>query len=251
MLSQFSRTELLLGKDSTEVLRGCRVAIFGVGGVGGYVAEALARSGVGSLDLIDKDTVSLTNLNRQIIATHVTLGLPKVNVMKERILAINPEAIVSTYQMFFLPETQAQFDFTQYAYVVDAVDTVTAKIALVLAAQAAGVPVISCMGAGNKMDPTQFKVADIYETKICPLARVMRRALKLRGVKKLKVVFSTEEALMPALEEQTELLTERARGHSLPGSSPFTPAVAGLIIAAEVVKDLTGWKHPGVTLKRT
>ena len=190
MVNQFSRTELLLGKEAIKKLAASRVAVFGVGGVGGYVAEALARSGVGTIDLIDSDQVSLTNLNRQIIALHSTVGRYKTEVMKERILDINPDAAVHTHNCFFLPETKNEFDFSEYSYVVDAVDTVTAKIELVMEAQKAGTPIISSMGAGNKLDPTAFEVADIYKTSVCPLAKVMRRELKKRGVKKLKVVYS-------------------------------------------------------------
>ena len=190
--SRFSRTELLLGRDSIQRLSEKRVAVFGIGGVGGYVTEALARSGVGALDLIDKDTVSISNINRQIIALTSTVGKYKTEVMKERILDINPDLQVKTYNMFYLPETAEQFDFTQYDYVVDAIDTVTGKIALVLHAQRDNVPIISSMGAGNKMDASQFEVADIYKTSVCPLAKVMRRELKRRGVKHLKVVYSKE-----------------------------------------------------------
>ena len=197
MLNQFSRTALLVGQGAIEKLQACRVAIFGIGGVGGYVAEALARSGVGCFDLIDNDTVALTNLNRQIIATHDTIGQPKVQVMAERIHAINPEAVVHVHQCFFLPENAHEFDFAQYDYVVDAVDTVAAKIAIIMAAKAANVPVISSMGAGNKMDPGKFQVADIFKTSVDPLARVMRQEMKKRGVKKLKVVYSTELPLTP------------------------------------------------------
>ena len=198
MLDQFARTELLLGKDAVEHLSHCRVAVFGIGGVGGYVCEALARSGVGSLDLIDNDKVCLSNINRQIIATMKTVGEYKTQVMKNRILDINPEAVVNTYECFFLPETAADFPFDQYDYVVDAIDTVTAKIELVMQCRKAGVPIISSMGAGNKLDPTQFRVADIYKTKMDPLAKVMRRELKKRGVTKLKVVYSEEEPICPA-----------------------------------------------------
>ena len=197
MLNQFSRTALLVGQGAIEKLQASRVAIFGIGGVGGYVAEALARSGVGCFDLIDNDTVALTNLNRQIIATHDTIGQPKVQVMAERIHAINPEAVVHVHQCFFLPENAHEFDFAQYDYVVDAVDTVAAKIAIIMAAKAANVPVISSMGAGNKMDPGKFQVADIFKTSVDPLARVMRQEMKKRGVKKLKVVYSTELPLTP------------------------------------------------------
>ncbi|MCC8105793.1 MAG: tRNA threonylcarbamoyladenosine dehydratase [Clostridiales bacterium] len=240
MPDQFSRTELLLGKDSMEKLFRARVAVFGIGGVGGYTVEALARSGIGTLDLIDNDTVSLTNLNRQIYALHNTIGKYKVDVAKERIGQINPEAKVNTYKTFYMPQTAEQFDFTQYDYVVDAIDTVTGKIALVEQAQAAGTPIISCMGAGNKMDASALEVADIYETSICPLARVMRRELKKRGIKKLKVVYSKE----PAMEPLKDMEMERSEGtfppqrRQVPGSNAFVPAVAGLIIAGEVVRDL-------------
>ena len=259
METQFSRTELLLGKENMEKLAAARVCIFGIGGVGGYVAEALARSGVGHLELVDNDVVALSNLNRQIIATHKTLGQFKVDVMKERILSINPDAEVVTHKCFYLPETQAQFDFTKYDYVVDAIDTVAGKISLVLQAEACGTSIISSMGAGNKLDPTAFRVADIYETSVCPLAKVMRKELKKRGVKKLKVVYSKE---LPAViqneegeagldlsqcynrdngaclsENETEKLSASSR-RSIPGSVAFVPSVAGLIIAGEVVKGL-------------
>lgn len=235
MLDQFARTELLLGKDAVEHLSHCRVAVFGIGGVGGYVCEALARSGVGSLDLIDNDKVCLSNINRQIIATMKTVGEYKTQVMKNRILDINPEAVVNTYECFFLPETAADFPFDQYDYVVDAIDTVTAKIELVMQCRKAGVPIISSMGAGNKLDPTQFRVADIYKTKMDPLAKVMRRELKKRGVTKLKVVYSEEEPICPAESEP-----QPNGRRSTPGSTAFVPSVAGLIIAGEVIKDLTG-----------
>lgn len=235
MSEQFSRTQRLLGKEAMEKLANARVAVFGVGGVGGYVVEALARSGVGTIDIIDSDEVCLSNLNRQIIATHKSIGRLKVDVMKERILDINPDAIVNTYPCFFLPENKDEFDFTQYSYVVDAVDTVTAKIALVMEAQAAGVPIISSMGAGNKLDPTAFEVADIYKTSVCPLAKVMRRELKKRNVKHLKVVYSKEEPLTP-IEDGEE--TNHTGRRSIPGSTAFVPSVAGLIIAGEVIKDL-------------
>ncbi len=233
MIDQFSRTRLLVGEEGIDKLSKARVAVFGVGGVGGYVVEALARSGVGAFDLIDNDTVCVTNINRQIIATHDTVGRYKVDVMKERIHSINPDAIVNVYKCFYLPETAEQFDFTQYSYVVDAVDTVTAKLDIVLRAQECGVPVMSSMGAGNKMDPTRFQVADIYKTSVCPLAKVMRRELKKRGVKKLKVVYSTEESITPSVSE------EDTNKRSVPGSIAFVPSVAGLIIAGEVIKDLT------------
>ena len=235
MENQFSRTERLLGKENMEKLAVARVCIFGIGGVGGYVAEALARSGVGHLELVDNDVICLSNLNRQIIATHETLGQYKVDVMKERILSINPTAEVTVYKCFYLPETRAQFDFTNYDYVVDAIDTVAGKIALVLQAEESGTPVISSMGAGNKLDPAAFQVADIYQTSVCPLAKVMRRELKRRGVKKLKVVYSKEQPVAVQNDEESLLSSPR---RSIPGSIAFVPSVAGLIIAGEVVKDL-------------
>ncbi|MBR5565135.1 MAG: tRNA threonylcarbamoyladenosine dehydratase [Roseburia sp.] len=224
MEEQFSRTEGLLGEEAVKHLHNCRVAVFGVGGVGGFTVEALARSGVGIIDIIDKDTVCESNLNRQIIALHSTIGQDKVDVLKQRIFDINPNAIVYAHKCFFLPETRNQFDFSQYDYVVDAVDTVTAKIELVMACKEAGVPIISSMGAGNKLNPTAFEVADIYKTSVCPLARVMRRELKKRDIKKLKVVYSKEE---PVVRRE------------IPASIAFVPSVAGLIIAGEVIKDLT------------
>lgn len=229
---RFSRTEMLLGRESMERLRNARVAVFGVGGVGGYVVEALARSGVGAFDLIDKDRVSRSNLNRQIIATENTIGRQKVDVMRERILSINPDAKVQVYPCFYLPEKADDFDFSSYSYVVDAIDTVTAKIDIVVQAQKAGVPVISCMGAGNKLDPSRFEIADIYETSVCPLARVMRRELKKRGVKKLKVVYSKEEAIKT--------------GARTPGSIACLPSVAGLMAASEVIQDLIGKNQKNV-----
>lgn len=250
MEDQFARTRILLGDKAVDRLAQARVAIFGIGGVGGYVCEALARSGVGALDLIDSDKVSLTNINRQIIATHDTLGRYKTEVMRERILSVNPQADVRTYQCFFLPETAEQFSFAQYDYVVDAVDTVTAKIALVLKAEAEKVPIISSMGAGNKLDAGAFQVADIYETKICPLAKVMRRELRKRQVEHLKVVYSQEEPVrlvgdrmdgqegtIPAKNQNDGTLREEKR-RAIPGSVAFVPSVAGLMIAGEVVKDL-------------
>lgn len=243
MSEQFSRTELLLGEERLQRLHNARVAVFGVGGVGGYVVEALARSGIGALDLIDNDTVALSNLNRQIIATHSTVGRSKVEVARERVLDINPDLQVTIHQTFYLPETADQFDFSQYDYVVDAIDTVTGKIGLILQAKEAGVPVISSMGAGNKMNPAEFEVADIYQTSVCPLAKVMRRELKKRGIEKLKVVYSREKALEPLKEgpqEQTDGDTVRRK--QTPGSMAFVPSVAGLIIASEVVKDLIGWQ---------
>lgn len=225
MENQFERTELLLGADAMKKLAESRVAVFGIGGVGGYVTEALARSGVGAFDLIDSDRVDRTNLNRQIIALHSTVGRYKTEVMRDRILDINPDASVTVHNIFYLPETSDRFDFTSYDYIVDAVDTVTAKLRIVMDAKKAGVPIISSMGAGNKLDPTKFEVADIYRTSVCPLAKVMRHELKKRGVDHLKVVYSTEPPV-------TKLRT--------PGSVAFVPSVAGLIIASEVVKDLAG-----------
>ncbi len=234
MDEKFIRTGLLLGEEGLNRLARAKVAVFGIGGVGGHAAEALARSGVGKLELIDKDRVSLSNINRQIIATTRTVGQYKTMVMKERILEINPQAEVTVRNCFFLPETAQDFDFTVYDYVVDAVDTVTAKIELAMQAQQAGVPMISSMGAGNKLDPTQFEVADIFQTSVCPLARVMRRELKKRGVKKLKTVYSKEEPRRLLAELPMEA------GKAVPGSVAFVPSVAGLIIAGEVIKDLWG-----------
>ena len=232
MNGQFARTEALLGAEAVEKLHRARVAVFGVGGVGGYVVEALARSGVGALDLIDNDQVAPSNLNRQIIALHSTLGQDKVDAARARVLDINPDCRVTVYKTFYLPETARLFDFTQYDYVVDAIDTVTGKIALVLCAQQAGVPIISSMGAGNKLHPELFEVADIYKTSVCPLARVMRAELKKRGVKRLKVVYSKEPPMRPAPSD------EQTNRRTVPGSTAFTPSVAGLIIAAEVVRGL-------------
>lgn len=229
MTDQFERTRLLIGEEGIDKLKNARVAIFGVGGVGGFVVEALARCGIQSFDLIDNDTVSISNLNRQIIAIRDTIGRLKVEVMKERILSINPQAKVQTHPCFYLPETASEFDFSQYSYVVDAVDTVTAKIDIIMKAQSADVPVISSMGAGNKMDPTKFEVTDIYKTNVCPLARVMRRELKKRGVKELKVVYSTEKAIKT--------------GADVPGSIAFVPSVAGMIVAGEVVRDIIGYER--------
>lgn len=248
MLTQFSRTELLLGKEAMDKLSRSRVAVFGIGGVGGYVCEALVRSGVGHFDLVDDDKVCLTNLNRQIIATRKTVGQYKVDVMKERILDINPDAEVRTHQCFFLPENADEFPFEEYNYIVDAVDTVTAKIELVMKAQEKNVPIISSMGAGNKLDGSMFRVADIYKTKVCPLAKVMRRELKKRGVKKLKVVYSEEIPTRPvedmAISCRINCICPPGAKHKcterrdIPGSTAFVPSVAGLIIAGEVVKDL-------------
>lgn len=248
MLNQFSRTELLFGREAMDKLQNSRVAVFGIGGVGGYVCEALVRSGVYHFDLIDDDQVCLTNLNRQIIATRKTVGQYKVDVMRERILEINPDADVSVHKCFFLPENADDFSFEEYDYVVDAVDTVTAKIELVMKAQEKGVPIISSMGAGNKLDPSAFKVADIYKTRVDPLARVMRREMKKRGVKKLKVVYSEEDPKRPiedmAVSCRNNCICPPGAQHKcterrdIPGSTAFVPSVAGLIIAGEVIKDL-------------
>jgi tRNA A37 threonylcarbamoyladenosine dehydratase len=248
MLNQFSRTQLLLGEENMNRLSEAKVAIFGIGGVGGYVAEALARSGVGSFVLVDDDKVCLTNINRQIIATRKTVGQYKVDVMKERILDINPKAEVEVRKCFYLPENAHEFDFSTYSYVVDAVDTVTAKIEIIMRAQAAGIPVMSSMGAGNKLDPTKFQVADIYKTSMCPLARVMRQELKKRRVKRLKVVYSTEKPTRPiedmSISCRTNCICPPDAAHKcterrdIPGSIAFVPSVAGLILAGEVIKDL-------------
>lgn len=250
MLDQFSRTELLLGKEAMEKLASARVAIFGIGGVGGYAAEGLVRSGIGTLDLIDDDKVCLTNLNRQIIATRKTVGKYKVDVMQERIFEINPNAAVTTYKTFYTPETSGEFDFTRYDYIVDAIDTVTGKIEMIVRADQANTPIISSMGAGNKLNPTAFEVTDIYKTSVCPLARVMRRELKARGIRKLKVVYSKEPAMTPIESGENSCSghcvcppgTARTctKRRQIPGSMAFVPSVAGLIIAGEIVKDLTG-----------
>ena len=236
MQSQFSRTEILLGSAAMERLQKARVAVFGIGGVGGYAVEALARSGIGTLDLFDHDTVSLTNLNRQILATHDTIGLPKVEAAKARVLSINPHAIVNAYAVFYTPDTADQFDFSSYDYIIDAIDTVTGKLCIIQNAMAAGVPVISCMGTGNKLDASALQVADISKTTICPLARIMRKELRKRGINHLKVVFSTEEALTPVgAEEEAAALGKR----TIPGSTAFVPGAAGLMLAGEVIRDLT------------
>ena len=233
MITQFSREELMFGKDAVEKLKNSRVAIFGIGGVGGYVAESLARGGVGKIDLIDNDTVSITNLNRQIFALHSTIGKLKTHVARDRIKDINPDCDIQTYEIFYLPENSAQFDLGKYDYIIDAIDTVSGKIELAVNAQKANVPIISSMGTGNKVDPTQFEVCDIYKTSICPLARVMRRELKQRGIKKLKTVYSKEIPLTPK-ESSDEISSKR----QIPASNSFVPPVAGLIIAGEVIKDL-------------
>ncbi len=249
MLNQFSRTQLLLGQPAMKTLAESRVAVFGVGGVGGYVCEALVRSGVGAFDLIDDDKVCLTNLNRQIIATRKTVGKYKTDVMKDRMLEINPDVKVTVHKCFFLPENANEFPFEEYDYIVDAVDTVTAKIELVMKAKEVGVPIISSMGAGNKLDASAFRVADIYKTKMCPLAKVMRRELKKRGVKKLKVVYSEEKPTRPledmSISCRTHCICPPGAKHKcterrdIPGSVAFVPSVAGMIIAGEIVKDLT------------
>lgn len=249
MLNQFSRTQLLLGEEAMDRLKRSRVAVFGVGGVGGYVCEALVRSGVGAFDLIDDDKVCLTNLNRQIIATRKTVGQYKVDVMKNRMLEINPDVDVRLYKCFFLPENAADFPFEEYDYIVDAVDTVTAKIELIMRAKASNVPIISAMGAGNKLDPGRFKIADIYDTSVCPLARVMRRELKKRNVRSLKVVYSDEQPIRPiedmSISCRTHCICPPGAEHKcterrdIPGSTAFVPAVAGLMIAGEIVKDLS------------
>ncbi len=231
MTEQFARTELLLGKEAMDRLQKSHVAVFGIGGVGGYVVEALARSGVGGLDLIDHDKVSLTNINRQIIATLDTVGKDKVDVMKERILSINPDAAVNVSKCFYLPETADLFDLRKYSYVVDAVDTVTAKIELIMRAGKAGVPIISCMGTGNKLEPARLEIADIYQTSVCPLAKVMRRELRKRNVEKLKVLYSKEEPVKNYLSVQ---------GRAVPGSVSFVPPAAGLMIASEVIREIVG-----------
>ena len=232
---QFLRTQMLLGTEALARLQKARVAVFGIGGVGGYTVEALARSGVGQLDLIDSDTVRVSNINRQILATHSTVGLPKVEAAKRRILDINPDCAVRTYRMFYLPETADQFDFSQYDYIVDAIDTVTGKLQLVERAVAAGTPIICCMGTGNKLDASAFEVSDISKTSMCPLARIMRKELSKRGIRHLKVVYSREEALTPSgWEEEAAALGKR----QIPGSVAFVPGTAGLILAGEVIRDI-------------
>ena len=250
MLNQFSRTQLLLGAEAMQKLAASRVAVFGIGGVGGYTVEALVRSGIGALDLIDDDKICLTNINRQIFATRSTVGKYKVDVAAERIADINPNCKVTTYKTFFMPDTEHEFDFTQYDYVVDAIDTVTGKLALVKKAKAAKVPIISSMGAGNKLDPTAFEVTDIYKTSVCPLAKTMRRELRKLGIDSLKVVYSKEEPIRPEQETETSCRhncicppgTERkcTVRRDIPGSNAFVPPAVGLIIAGEVIKDLIG-----------
>lgn len=239
MGNKFDRTKRLLGADAMKKLKNSHVAVFGIGGVGGHAADALVRSGIGQITIVDSDEVAESNINRQLIATTKTVGRKKVEVMKEHLLEINPEVIVHEYDCFFLPETKAQFDFSGYDYVIDAVDTVTAKLALVEACKEAGVPIVSSMGAGNKLDPTAFEVTDIYKTSVCPLAKVMRKELKARGIKKLKVVYSKEIPLEPITDEEFVSDEKRSR-RATPGSIAFVPSVAGLILAGEVVKDIVG-----------
>ncbi len=256
MLNQFSRTQLLLGSAGMEKLKQARVAVFGIGGVGGFTAEALVRSGVGAIDLIDDDKVCLTNINRQIFATRKTVGQYKVDVAAARLTEINPDVTVRTFKTFYTPDTADQFDFSQYDYIVDAIDTVTGKLALVEHAAAAGTPIISCMGAGNKMDPTAFEVTDIYKTSVCPIAKVMRNELRKRRIKKLKVVYSKELPMTPiddmAISCRSHCIcppgTARkcTQRRAVPGSNAFVPSVAGMILAAEVVKDLTGVRGRGM-----
>ena len=231
----FSRSELLIGREALDRLKGARVAVFGVGGVGGFVVEALARSGIGALDLIDSDTVALSNINRQIIALHSTVGRYKTEVAAERVRDIDPECTVRTYNIFYTPETADSFDFNRYDYVVDAIDTVTGKLMLVTAAKAAGVPIICAMGAGNKLDPTMFEVADIYDTSVCPRAKVMRTECRKRGIEHLKVVYSKEKPVV-----QAHPVKDADSGKTVPGSISFVPSVMGLIMAGEVIKDITG-----------
>ncbi|MCR5411037.1 MAG: tRNA threonylcarbamoyladenosine dehydratase [Lachnospiraceae bacterium] len=239
-MDQYSRTRLLLGDDAIGLLRSKKVAVFGIGGVGGYVCEGLVRSGIGAFDLIDDDKVCLTNLNRQIIATRNTIGKYKVEVMRDRMLEIDPDVKVEIHKCFFLPENADTFPFAEYDYIVDAVDTVTAKIELIMRAQKEGIPIISAMGAGNKLDAGRLKVADIFDTEVCPLARVMRRELKKRGVKKLKVVYSDEQPVQPREEQEEQQEQQEHTGRrALPGSTAFVPAVAGMLIAGEIVKDLS------------
>lgn len=240
MNEQYIRTMYLLGRDGMEQLRHSRVAVFGIGGVGGYTVEALARSGIGALDLIDNDTVSISNLNRQIIALHSTIGKYKVDAAAERIRDIDPDITVRTYKTFYLPETASQFDLTQYDYIVDAIDTITAKLELIVRAKAAGTPIISSMGTGNKLDPTRFEITDISKTSMCPLARVIRKECHKRGIDHLKVLYSQEDALTP-LDENGDPVPgpEGSSRRSTPGSTAFVPSAAGLIIAGEVIRDLT------------
>ena len=238
MTDRFSRPEMLLGSDAMEKLRNARVAVFGLGGVGGYIVEALARSGVGALDIIDNDTVSITNLNRQIVAVEGTVGMPKTEAAKMRIMQINPDCKVTAYNTFYMPENSSDFDFTKYDYIADAIDTVTAKIELVMNANKCGTPIICSMGTGNKLNPAELEVADIYKTSVCPLARIMRYELKRRGIKKLKVVYSKEMPIVPTGAAAETCPAESTGKKNVPGSTAFVPAVAGMIIASEIVKDI-------------
>lgn len=238
MTDRFSRTEMLLGSDAMDKLRNARVAVFGLGGVGGYIVEALARSGVGALDIIDNDTVSITNLNRQIVAVEGTVGMPKTEAAKMRIMQINPDCKVTAYNTFYMPENSSDFDFAQYDYIADAIDTVTAKIELVMNANKCGTPIICSMGTGNKLNPAELEVADIYKTSVCPLARIMRYELKRRGIKKLKVVYSKEMPIVPTGAAAEKCREESTGKKNVPGSTAFVPAVAGMIIASEIVKDI-------------
>ena len=238
MTDRFSRTEMLLGSDAMEKLRNARVAVFGLGGVGGYIVEALARSGVGALDIIDNDTVSITNLNRQIVAVEETVGMPKTEAAKMRIMQINPDCKVTAYNTFYMPENSSDFDFAQYDYIADAIDTVTAKIELVMNANKCGTPIICSMGTGNKLNPAELEVADIYKTSVCPLARIMRYELKRRGIKKLKVVYSKEMPIVPTGAAAEKCRAESTGKKNVPGSTAFVAAVAGMIIASEIVKDI-------------
>lgn len=254
MLNQFSRTELIFGKEAMDKLYNSRIAIFGIGGVGSYTAEALARSGVGTLDLIDDDKICLTNINRQLFATRTTVGKHKVDVAKERLEDINPEICVNIYKTFYMPDTSHQFDFSQYDYIVDAIDTVSGKLELAVKAKETSTPIISSMGAGNKLDATAFKIADVYDTKICPLARVMRQELRKRNIEKLKVVYSEEIAIKPvddmAISCKTHCICppgavrKCTHRNQVPGSNAFVPPVVGLIIAGEIIKDITCYNNP-------
>ena len=238
MTDRFSRTEMLLGSDAMDKLRNAHVAVFGLGGVGGYIVEALARSGVGALDIIDNDTVSITNLNRQIVAVEGTVGMPKTEAAKMRIMQINPDCKVTTHNTFYMPENSSDFDFAQYDYIADAIDTVAAKIELVMNANKCGTPIICSMGTGNKLNPAELEVADIYKTSVCPLARIMRYELKRRGIKKLKVVYSKEMPIVPTGAAAEKCRAESTGKKNVPGSTAFVPAVAGMIIASEIVKDI-------------
>lgn len=240
-MDAYSRTRLLLGQDGMEKLKNAHIAVFGLGGVGGYVVEALARCGVGTLELIDHDTVSLSNINRQILATRETVGMEKSEAARLRVQAIDPEIKVIARHQFFGPDTKAEFDFSQYTYVVDAIDTVTGKLALVQAAREENVPILCCLGTGNKLDPTAFRIGDIYETSVCPLARIMRKECRRRGIEKLKVLYSLEEPVKPDIDPEDPILQEMPEGrNALPGSVSFVPAAAGLIIAGQVIRDIVG-----------